>query len=160
MRATFRVLAYILAGLIVVQAAVMAWAITGLGAWVAGGGVLDADALESGETLFPEVAGFMLHGMNGTMTIPLVALAMLIVSLFTKVSAVKRWAALVFLLVGIQIALGTFARMQGIPLLGLLHGMNALLLFTSVLIAASRARTRPLAPSPRMAADAPARSTV
>ena len=41
MRATYRVLAYLLALEVVVQAAAIAWAVFGLTAWIEGGGVLD-----------------------------------------------------------------------------------------------------------------------
>lgn len=137
MRATYRVLAHFISILVAVQAAFIAWAISGLGKWVSEGGVLDAAAFESEETLFPEVLGFMLHGMNGTMLIPLVALVLLIISFFTKVPGASRWAALVFLLVGVQILLGISAR-GGLPALGALHGINALLLFTAALVAGIR----------------------
>ena len=139
MRATYRVLAHLISVLVAAQAAFIAWAVSGLGKWVVGGGVLDAAALESAEAPFPEVLGFALHGMNGTMAIPLFALLLLIFSFFTKVPGASKWAALVFLLVGVQIFLGISAR-GGLPALGALHGLNALLLFTAALFAGIRVR--------------------
>ena len=47
MRATYRVLAYLLALEVVVQAAAIAWAVFGLSTWVENGGVLDKASLES-----------------------------------------------------------------------------------------------------------------
>ena len=66
MRTTYRVLAWILALEVVVQAAAIAWALFGLTTWIDGGGVLDAAAIEA-EVQFDGVVGFMVHGMNGTM---------------------------------------------------------------------------------------------
>ena len=80
MRTTYRVLAYIIAAEVVVQAAVMAFAVFGLMFWVdEDGGVLDKATLES-EPDFTGALGFAIHGMNGMMLIPLIALIFLIVS--------------------------------------------------------------------------------
>lgn len=139
MRTAYRVLAYLVAALVVVQAAAIAWAMSGLVNWVAGGGTLDTATMESGETLFPEVVGFMVHGMNGMMLIPLIALLLLIVSFFAHVPKGVAWAGGVLALVIIQVLLGMFLR--GAPLAGLLHGANALLLFGVALHTGRRART-------------------
>ena len=69
----------------VVQAAAIAYARRRLGIWVEDGGVLDKAAMEATRRRFDEVVGFMVHGMNGMMLIPLVALVLLIVSFFAKV---------------------------------------------------------------------------
>lgn len=127
MRTAYRVLAYLVAALVVVQAAAIAWAMTGLTTWVADGGTLDAAAMESGETLFAEVAGFAVHGINGMMLIPLVALALLVVSFFAKVPGGTAWAGAVLALVVVQVLLGMFS--SGASFAGLLHGANALVLF-------------------------------
>ncbi len=131
---TYRILAYSIAALVVVQASVMVWAIAGLGTWVEDGGVLDAAAFESSETLFPEEAGFMLHGMNGMMVIPSVALVLFIFSLFTKKRRAIGWAGLVLGLVAVQITLGLMGH--EVAALGALHGINALALFTCAIVAA------------------------
>ena len=47
-----------------------------------------------------------MHGVNGIFVIPALALAMLIVSFFTKVPGAIKWAAVVFLLVVVQTQLG------------------------------------------------------
>ena len=44
MRTAYRVLASLVAGLVVLQAALIAWAMSGLSKWVADGGTLDAAA--------------------------------------------------------------------------------------------------------------------
>ena len=69
MQTTYRVLAWILALEVVVQAAAIAWALFGLSAWIQGGGVLDQASMESGVE-FDGVVGFMVHGMNGTIIVP------------------------------------------------------------------------------------------
>ena len=74
MRTTYKVLAYAIAAEVVVQAAVMIWAISGLGLWVEDGGVFDKSVLESEANPFSEATGFMIHGINGTMVIPVLAL--------------------------------------------------------------------------------------
>lgn len=148
MRTTYRVLAYIIATLIAVQAAAMAFAIAGLGRWVQQGGVLDKATMESegGEPPFDEVLGFMIHGINGQMVIPVIALILLIISFFAKIPKGAWFAGGILLLIVTQVLLGMFSRGAEIPVLGLLHGANALLLFTVVLVAARRARTAVAAP--------------
>ena len=141
MRTVYRVFAWLIAAEVVVQAAAMVYAIAGLGIWVdRDGGVLDKAAFESEESLFPEMVGFMVHGMNGMMLIPLLALLFLIVSFFAKVPGGVKWAALVFLAVVVQVALGLFGHEAAI--FGLLHGMNALLLFSLAVWAGKRVATR------------------
>lgn len=149
MRTTYRVLAHTINVLVALQAAFIAWAIAGLGKYVADGGVIDAAAAESEEVLFPEVFGFLLHAMNGQMLIPLIALLLLIFSFFTKVPGASKWAGIVLALVAIQVALGIFSRTAQVPVLALLHGINALLLFTAATIAGLRMRrfTKETAPT-------------
>ena len=138
MKVTYRFLAYAIAVLVVVQAGAIAYALSGLGAWVQDGGVLDAATFEDESVTFPGVIGFMIHGMNGMMLIPAVSLALLIVSFFARIPAGLRWALVVFLLVGVQVTLGTMARSAALPELGLLHGVNALVLFTAAVYAGRR----------------------
>lgn len=155
MRATYRFLGFLIALLIAVQAATIAWAFAGLGKWVEDGNVLDSAAMEAEEELgFVEEWGFFIHGFfNGMVAIPLAALLLLIVSFFVRIKG-TTWAALaVFLLVVIQVLLGSLSRWEGIPVLGLLHGLNALILFVGVLHAVRLAKkpaepTTPEAPQP------------
>lgn len=136
MRSVYRVVAYVVAAGVAVQAMVMVYAVAGLGKWVEEGGVLDQAAMESKESPFPEVIGLMIHGMNGMMVIPAIALILLIVSFFTKAAGAVMWAVIVAVLVVLQVALGMFGH--GIPLLGALHGLNALLLFGAAIYAGRR----------------------
>jgi hypothetical protein len=144
---TYRVLAWILALEVVVQAAAIAWAVFGLTAWIEGGGVLDAAAIQS-DVQFDGVVGFMIHGMNGQMIVPAVALILLVVSFFAKLPRGVAFAATLFGLVVVQVLLGMFAH--GIPALGMLHGVVALAI---LVVAVFSAR---LVATPSRAASAPA----
>ncbi|MBA3489393.1 MAG: hypothetical protein H0T78_07590 [Longispora sp.] len=154
MRAVYRVLAYLVAIGVAIQAMSIAFATTGLRKWVDGGGVYDKAVLEDREgTPFPEAVGSIVHGMNGIMVIPILALLLLIASLFAKVPRGIQAAGLVLLLVVIQVALGIYGRSY--PFLGALHGLNALILLGAALNAArlaSRLRTE----ADRMSMTAPA----
>jgi hypothetical protein len=133
MKSVYRALAYLIALEVVIQAAAIAYAVAGLGKWVSEGGVLDAAAMESETTEFTGVAGFMVHGINGQMIVPLLALLLLVVSFFAKIPGGVLWAGLVLLTVVVQVLLGIFGH--GAPVLGLLHGAVALVLFVLAVIA-------------------------
>ncbi len=131
---TYRILAMTIAVLVGVQAASHAWASAGIGAYVTGGGVIDASLMEGdGPMPFVEIIGFIVHGVNGGIAIPAVALALLVVSFFTKVPGALKWAGIVLGLVAVQMTLGYSAR--ELALLALFHGLNALLLFAAALVA-------------------------
>jgi heme A synthase len=141
MKSVYRVLAYIVAAEVAVQAMAIAYAVAGEGKWVTDGGVLDKAVIESRAFVFPEVLGYAVHGINGTMVIPALALLLLIFSFFAKIPGAVKWAGVVLLLVVVQISLGIFGH--SIPVLGALHGLNALLLFSSAVYAARRGRRAP-----------------
>ena len=134
MRAVYRVLAFIIAVEVALQASFIVWGDAGLGLWIEEeGGVVDKatfeTAFESGEAPFPEFLGFMLHGMNGMMVIPALALITFIVSFFAKVPGGIRNAAAVLALVVLQVMLGLFGHENAY--IGMLHGVNALILFSA-----------------------------
>jgi hypothetical protein len=139
MRTAYKVLAYLVAAEVAVQAMVMVWGIAGLGKWVDGGGVFDKAVIESeGAPAFPEVVGIIVHGINGLFVIPGLALLLLIVSFFTKVRGAIKWAVVVLLLVVVQGQLGELGH--DLPLAGALHGLNALALFGAAIYAGRRLR--------------------
>ncbi len=138
MRSVYKVLAYIVAAEVVIQAMAMVYAVAGEGKWVMEGGVLDKAVIESREFVFPEVLGFAIHGINGMMVIPLFALLLFISSFFAKVPGGVRWAGGVVLLVVVQATLGLAGH--SIPALGALHGLNALLLFSAAIYTGRRVR--------------------
>jgi hypothetical protein len=139
MRTAYKVLAYLVAAEVAVQAMVMVWGIAGLVKWVDGGGVFDKAVTESEGTPFPEVAGIVVHLINGLFVIPGLALLLLIVSFFTKVRGAIKWAVIVLVLVVVQSQLGELGL--EFPLAGALHGLNALVLFGVALYAGRRLRT-------------------
>jgi hypothetical protein len=143
MRTAYKVLAYIVAAEVAIQAMVMVWAIAGLGVWVDRGGVFDKSVTEGsiggGAMPFPEVLGVLVHGINGTFVVPGIALALLIVSFFTKARGAIKWAVIVFVLVVAQGQIGFLGH--EFPLAGALHGLNALALFAVALYTGRRLRT-------------------
>lgn len=139
MRTAYKVLAYLVAIEVAIQAMVVVWAMAGLGKWIQGGGVADKALMESDATPFPEVLGFIVHGINGSFVIPGIALLLLIASFFTKVRGAIKWAVIVFVLTVVQGQLGFLGH--EIPAIGLLHGLNALALLVTALYAGRRMRT-------------------
>jgi hypothetical protein len=139
MRKVYRVLAFTIAGLVVVQAAAITFAVFGLFAYIEGGGTIDAaNSGPESDISFPGVVGFMIHGMFGTMVIPLIAILLLVSSFFAKTAGAVTWAVIVFATTAVQVGLGLFAH--GIPHLGILHGIIALVLFGAAIMAGMRAR--------------------
>ena len=140
MRKAYQVLAGLIALEVVIQAAAMVYAVAGLGIWVDEGGTLDKAAFESDDLAFTGFGGFILHGINGMMVIPLLGLLLLIVSFFAKVPGGVKWAAITLLLIVVQVALGLFGHET--PYSGALHGVNALVLFSVAAFTAHRAGAR------------------
>lgn len=145
MRTAYKVLAYVIAAQVVIQAMAMVFAIAGMYSYVTEGGVVDKASMESGEMLFPEMIGLMIHGMNGMMVIPAMALILLIVSFFAKVPGGVKWAALVLLLVVVQVSLGLLGH--SFAIFGAFHGLNALLLFSAAFYTGHRVRKQQPAPA-------------
>lgn len=140
MKRTYGVLAFLISFAVVVQAMLIVWGIAGLEKWIDDGGVLDKAAAESDEKLWPEVVGLMIHGMNGMMIIPALALLLLIFSFFAKVDGGVKMAIIVLVLVAVQITLGLIGH--SVPALGALHGLNAFLLLGSAVHAGMRSRRK------------------
>jgi hypothetical protein len=154
MRTVYKVLAYVIAAEVAIQAMAVVWAVAGLGRWIMGGGVADASLMESDVPPFPEVAGFMIHGINGTFVIPIIALGLLVLSFFTRQRRPIVVAAALFAGVVLQGQLGFLGH--EVPLVGALHGLNALLVFALALYAARGVAITqlPSAPAERPAARA------
>jgi hypothetical protein len=155
MRSAYRILAFAVAGLVALQAAFMVFAVAGLEQWVSDGGEFTKSVIEADDPPeFTGAVGFMLHGMNGLMLIPLVALVLLIISFFAKIPGGSKWAGFVLLAVVVQIALGIFGHES--PYVGFLHGLNALILFSVATIAGRRVAEADMIDTPTREA-APAR---
>lgn len=161
MKTTYRVFGFAIAALVMVQAAAVAYGFFGLGKWIENGGTLDKAAMESDTTSFTGVAGLAVHGIFGTMVIPIVALLFIVCALFAKIPGGVKWALITFATVVVQVVLGLAAH--SVPILGLLHGIVALVLFGVAVDAAMRVgrvvAAGPIAPA-TMSADAPPVATV
>lgn len=139
MRAAYRVLAYLVALEVVVQAAVIAYAVFGESKFISEGNAVTKQLVESQSADFDGVIGYPLHGINGQMIVPAIAVLLLIASFFAKVPQGIMWAGIVVVLVALQILLGGLGH--DVPFLGLLHGLNALAIFTCAVLAARKAST-------------------
>ena len=144
MRKAYNILGWAIASLVMLQAASMAWGVGGESHFVANGGVVDKALVEAaqagGEPPFPEGLGFLIHGLNGGMLIPVLALVLLGISFGAHLPHARRNAGVVLGLVFVQVMLGY--SIGDLPALGFLHGLNALLVFASALVVA---RQRPAA---------------
>ena len=111
MRNVYRVLAYLVAIEVVIQAMAIAYGIAGVAHWVEeDGGVLNKQVFDSDDPDFTGIGGFITHGINGMMIIPLLVILLLIVSFFAKVPGGVRFAAIIFGLVALQVFLGIFSH--------------------------------------------------
>lgn len=137
MRQTYKILASIIAILVIVQAMTMVFAVAGFFHWIEEGNEATTEVFES-EPEFLGSLGFMVHGMSGTMLIPLIALLLLIVSFFAKVPRGIVFALVIVVSVAVQIFAGIGAH--SVPMLGILHGVNAFILFGAALAAVQAAK--------------------
>ncbi|HEX6447044.1 MAG TPA: hypothetical protein VF053_18255 [Streptosporangiales bacterium] len=128
MKSTYRVLAYIIAGLVVLQAV-----------WIALSSFTAISAIEAGKTVDENAGGVggMLHGLGGMYAIPLVTIVLLVVSFFARVAGGVKWALFILLAVAVQIVLAFLSF--GVPQIGALHGLNAFVIIALSVIAGTRA---------------------
>ncbi len=132
MRSTYRVLAYLIAAGVALQASSVAFAFFKIILEVEDGAIFSADYDYDGNL------GIMIHRVGGLGLIPLSAIALLIVSFFTKAPGAVRWAGAVFGLVVLQIALIFAAFGAASAGAGALHGLNALAVFLAAIWAGRR----------------------
>lgn len=99
MNKAYKILAGVIAVEVVLQAMFIVFAVAGLFHWINDeGGSLDASVVKSWESDPPTWTGeigHFLHSANGQFLIPLLALALLILSFFAKVAGGTKWAAIV-----------------------------------------------------------------
>jgi uncharacterized membrane protein (Fun14 family) len=134
MKATYRVLAILVPILVALQASFIALGVFGLGSWVEDGNDFTKNVLENGGSTGD--VGFALHNI-GAIALAVVGLLLLIVSFFAKIEGGVRAAALVFADVLLQwvLAFVSFAAWA----VGILHGLNAFVLFGLGMMAAGAA---------------------
>lgn len=138
MKQTYRVVAGLIALGVVVQAGAIAF------------GWFDAlNKIDNGLVVdknYQGNAGHAIHGVNGMYVLPLLGLILLIVSFFAakQIPKARTWAAIVFGAIVLQVTLAFVAFAA--PVVGALHGMNALV------VLATAGRTSMLGREPRTAA--------
>jgi heme A synthase len=121
---TYRVLAGLVAFGVLVQAGAVAF------------GWFDAiSGLENGLVIdqnYEGNAGHALHGIVGFYVMPALALILLIVSFLAakQVPGARKWGGIIFGLTLLQVVLAILAFAVA-PVIGALHGLNALLLFAA-----------------------------
>ena len=91
MRTVYRVLAYVIAAVVAIQAAAIGYGVFAQLHWIEDGGTLDKATLESSA---PGTGALIFHALEG-FAVFLVALALLIVSFFAKIPHGVRWAVIV-----------------------------------------------------------------
>jgi hypothetical protein len=139
-KSTYRVLAYIIAIEVVIQAAAIAYAFFALGKWIDDGATLNKTLMDNPNATYPGTTGLAIHGLNGEMLMPLLVLALLVVSFFAKIPGGTKWAGYLLGLLVIQIGLA-FAG-HAAPAISPLHGINALILFSVAVMAGRRMSAR------------------
>jgi hypothetical protein len=135
MRSAYRVLAYLIPVLVTVQAAVIAFGQFGIESWVSDDNSYTEQVQSSGDAT--GALGIALHSVIGSMVIPLVALVLLVVAFLAHVPGGVKAAAFVLLAVVVQILLAVLA--SNVPAVGLLHGVNAFVIFGLAMMAGQRA---------------------
>ncbi|MCU1408705.1 MAG: hypothetical protein JWM23_785 [Microbacteriaceae bacterium] len=112
MRRTYQIICHIIAALVVVQAAVIAWGVFTLGQYLDRGTSVTEDT---------EVLGFDVHAVIGQYVIPVLAVVLLVIALIMRDGI--TWAGWLILAVVVQVALA-YASF-GIAWVGIVHGIVA-----------------------------------
>jgi Family of unknown function (DUF6220) len=136
----FRILNYAIAAEVLIQAAMIAWAVFGVSKYIDDGGVINKDKVEGDTMLFDGEWGFAVHGINGSTLIPLLGLILLIVAFFAKIPGGVKWSAILFVLILVQ-AFVLPILASGAPFVGMLHGVNALVILALAVIGGKRGAT-------------------
>ena len=131
MKTAYRVLAFLIAAVVVIQAAAIGYGVFAQLNWIENGGTVDSAANAPGD------GALIFHALDGGVVL-LAALAMLIISFFAKIPQGVRWAVIVLVCTVVQIALGTLSHI--VTASGAVHGAFALVLFGVSVMAAMRAR--------------------
>ena len=134
MKQTYRVVAGLIALGVLVQAAAVAFGWFEVISEVENGQVFDENAEFN--------IGQIVHLYGGLYAIPVLGLILLIVSFLAAktVPGARKWGGIVFGLIVLQVALAIFAFALA-PVIGALHGANALILLGAALRAAALTRT-------------------
>jgi len=140
MKSAYKYLALAIALDVLLQAASIAYAVSGLASYVDDGHQVAEGTLADAH--FTGVGGYALHATNGMVVIPLLAIALLVVALLSRIPGAARQAGIMLVMVVVQVGLGGAAG--AVPILGALHGVLALAVFgfaTMIGVRAIRAET-------------------
>jgi hypothetical protein len=140
MKSAYKYLALAIALDVLLQAASVAYAVSGLASYVDDGHQVAEGTLADAH--FTGVGGYALHATNGMVVIPLLAIALLVVALLSRIPGAARQAGILLVMVVVQVGLGGAAG--AVPILGALHGVLALAVFgfaTMIGVRAIRAET-------------------
>jgi len=140
MKSAYKYLALAIALDVLLQAASIAYAVSGLASYVDDGHQVAEGTLADAH--FTGVGGYALHATNGMVVIPLLAIALLVVALLSRIPGAARQAGILLVMVVVQVGLGGAAG--AVPILGALHGALALAVFgfaTMIGVRAIRAET-------------------
>jgi hypothetical protein len=142
MRKAHQILAGLLAVEVVIQAMAIAYALAGLGKWIDDGNTLDKAVkkrIENGDVGFQGTGGFAIHGINGQMLIPLIAIALLVVSLLAakEIEGAGKRAGILLGMVVVQVILGMTS--EDVVLLAPLHALNGFGIFAMAVVTARKA---------------------
>ena len=143
MRKAHQVLAGILAAFVVIQAMAIAYALAGLGHWIdKDGGMVNKAVIDSWDKHPPKwrgSGGFALHGIDGTLFIPVLTIIFLIVSLFAakQVQGAAARAGILFGMVAVQVVLGI--ALHDVVVLAPLHALNAFGIFAMAVVTVRKA---------------------
>ncbi|GIE92914.1 hypothetical protein [Paractinoplanes rishiriensis] len=132
----YRILAMLIAIGVVVQAAAITYAMFDIAHKTDDGQVFTKDT-QSG--------GIELHATVGMMVFPLIALALLVVSFFAGIPGGVKWAGITFAVTLLQVALAYAGK--PVPLIGVLHALNAFALAAVASLAMRQARLAGAAPA-------------
>ena len=147
MRGAYRALAGLIALGVLVQAAA-----------VAGGWFGTINEVDDGATITEDYEGNLghaVHGINGMMIMPLLGLFLFVLSFFAKsIPGAVKLAGFTFLAIVVQVVLAFIAF--GVPAIGILHGVNAFVIFGLALMCVQRATTSSVADTTAAAPGAPA----
>lgn len=135
MRSTYRVIALLICLGVVVQAAAVAFGWFDVINDLEDGAVLSKDSEHK--------LGHDIHGLVGMNVMPLLGLVLLVSSFFTKVKGASKWAGVVLLAIVLQVVMAIISFSA--PAVGLLHGLNAFVIFGLALMTARRVSALPAA---------------
>ena len=130
MRKALQVLAGLLAVEVVVQAMLLAFGVAKMfNAIDEDGRTLTQAIVKEDSPDFPGIGTLILHGMNGTTLVPLIALALLVVSLManSQIPGASKRGLILFAMVAVQVVLGMSAH--GVAALAPIHALNGFGIF-------------------------------